>query len=292
MNKTALLLILTSCFMHATWNLLARHRRLEAHFFWRMVLVTALVCAPPAAISEWYARSLTPTAWICLAGSGACCGVYFFALAQAYASSDFTVVYPVARALPVLLVALGDVARGRWPMPAGWLGMTLVVAGCFLVPLHSFRDFRLDRYLHRSILWMFLTALGTVGYSLLDKLASEVVSSGPATAARYDGFFFLFTCVSLALLNRLFKNDTAGVKSVGWKLPIFAGAMNFGAYWLVLWAYQLALRASYVVAFRQFSIIIGVVAAFAIYKEKGIAVRVTGAALATIGLFIIGMFGA
>ena len=66
---------------------------------------------------------------------------------------------------------------------------------------------------------------------------------------------------------------------------------NFGAYWLVLWAYQLAQRAGYVVAFRQFSIVIGVALAFAVFREKGFAVRLTGALLITVGLVLIALRG-
>ncbi len=59
----------------------------------------------------------------------------------------------------------------------------------------------------------------------------------------------------------------------------------------MLWAYQLSQHASYVVAFRQFSIVIGVVAAFAIYKERGVAVRMIGTVLITVGLILVGLLG-
>ena len=67
--------------------------------------------------------------------------------------------------------------------------------------------------------------------------------------------------------------------------------MTFTAYWLILWTYQLTQRASYVVAFRQFSIVIGVVVAFLVYHEKGVAVRLTGTLLLTIGLVLIALWG-
>ncbi len=74
-------------------------------------------------------------------------------------------------------------------------------------------------------------------------------------------------------------------------MPIIASVFNFGAYWLVLWVYQLASRASYIVAFRQFSIVVGVVLAFFIYKEKGVKVRLTAVLIITTGLVIIGLWG-
>ena len=87
------------------------------------------------------------------------------------------------------------------------------------------------------------------------------------------------------------RRGGAGARSIGWRLPLWAGCLNFGAYWLVLWAYKLSERASYIVAFRQFSIVIGVILAFIIYKEQGRAVRLTATLLIAAGLVVIGLWG-
>jgi uncharacterized membrane protein len=60
---------------------------------------------------------------------------------------------------------------------------------------------------------------------------------------------------------------------------------------LVLWAYQLSTQTGYVVAFRQFSIVIGVVLAFAIYREPGVFVRTVAMLLIVAGLVTIGLWG-
>lgn len=291
MASTVPMIVLVSCFMHAGWNLLARGQRSETNFIWRMLLVTALIGLLPAVASELVTRSIAIEAWLCVVGSGICCGVYYISLARAYCSSDFTVVYPVARSLPVLLVAMGDLTRGKWIAPIGWLGMVLVVFGCFLAPLHSFRDFRARRYLNQAVFWMVLTALGTTGYTLLDKIASELVMRGPATAARYGYFFFLIAYAVYAAVVKMFRTEDADSNLIGWRSPILAALLNFGAYWLVLWAYQLSQLAGYIVAFRQFSVVIGVILAFVIYKEKGLSVRLTGTVLISIGLVLISVWG-
>jgi drug/metabolite transporter (DMT)-like permease len=220
-----------------------------------------------------------------------CCGIYYFGLVRAYQSSDFTLVYPVVRALPVLLVAAGDVLLGRQPSAAGWGGMVLVTSGCLLAPHLSFRELDLRRYRRVVMLWIALAALGTVGYTLLDKSAAEVVRRGPATAARYGTVFFLVSCAVYGGLRLVFGGRRTDHGEVGWRVPALVACMNFGAYWLVLWAYQLARHASYVFAFRQFSIVIGVVFGFVLFREKGLAVRVTGTVLITLGLLLIGLWG-
>ncbi len=173
MSPFAITLVIFSSFMHAGWNLLARRGRGERLFFKRMLMFIAAAGFAPAVASEFIANSLTLKAWFCAAGSGALCGMYFFFLARSYESSDFTIAYPVARALPVLLVAVGDTLRGRFLTPAGIAGVLLVAGGCFLLPLESLRKAAKHRYFNRSNICMLLAALGTVGYSLLDKIASE-----------------------------------------------------------------------------------------------------------------------
>jgi drug/metabolite transporter (DMT)-like permease len=292
MNFFPMALVLGSAFMHAGWNLIARRYMAEPGFFFkRMVLVIVLVGLLPAAVSEILTHSLNIKAWLCVVGSGFCCGVYFFCLAEAYTSSDFTTVYPVSRALPVFLVGIGDVLRGRYPTEFGWIGMLLVISGCFLAPLYSFRDFHVRSYFNRQILWMVLTALGTVGYTLLDKMASEVVLQGPGTAARYEYVFFLISYLAYGVFLRISQKGKNLSISLGWGITFFSACLSFGAYWLVLWAYQLSQHASYIVAFRQFSIVIGVISAFAIYKEKGVFVRLLGTFLITLGLLLIGLWG-
>ena len=291
MSPLSIGLVITSTFAHAGWNLLARRQRSEMAFFTRMLTVVIIIGFLPAVISEVLTRSVPAKAWFCLAGSGFCAGVYLYSLAKAYGASDFTIVYPVARALPVLLVALGDVVRGRFLNGPGWVGLVLVAVGCLLTPLDSFREISLRRYFHHSILWMLLAAIGTVGYSLLDKVASEVVLAGPATAARYCYIFFFFASVVLLVLRWITNNKPPKDKTIGWKGPVAGAVCFFGAYWLVLWAYQLSRHASYIVAFRQFSIVIGVVAAFLIYKERRVLVRIVGIALIMVGLILVGIYG-
>jgi drug/metabolite transporter (DMT)-like permease len=290
-SLTVIAIVIVSTFMHAGWNLLARYDRSEGIFYRKMLVVIGLAGFLPAVISEALTRSLTPLAWACVTGSGISAGLYLYFLARAFESSDFTIVYPVARSLPVIFVAVIDVLRGRFLTPLGWAGILLVAAGCTLVPLNSFGELSLKRYFNRASLFMLLAALGTVGYTFLDKIAAEVVQSGPDTAARYGYMYFVISYLPYMALSRTFRSEGKTNGAPGWKLAALAAALSFTAYWLILWAYQLSPYASYIVAFRQFSIVIGAALAFVIYREKGAAVRLSGALLVTSGLVLIGGWG-
>ena len=290
MSTTVILMVLASTFMHAGWNLLARYYRSETTFYKKMLIFTAAIGIVPAAWSELVVHSMTPVAWACVVGSGFSASLYLFGLARAYGMTDFTIVYPVVRSLPVLFIGIADVLRGHPLSVWGWAGLLLVMAGCVLVPLRHFKDFSPARYVNRATLWMLLGALGMVGYTVLDKIAAEVVQQGPWTAARYGIFYFT---ISLLPYNILMRSVKTGKEEPDgdWKLAFFAAVLSFLAYWLILWAYQLSPYASYIVAFRQFSIVIGAVLAFIIYKEEGVRVRLTGAFLIASGLVLIAGWG-
>jgi len=277
--------------MHASWNLLARFEGSERDFYNKMLITMITLGLIPAVISEFYSGSMTPFAWLCVVGSGFSAGFYLFFLARAFESSDFTIVYPVARALPVIFVAFADVLRGRYLTTAGWVGVLLVATGVIFVPLRSFRDFSLQKYFNRSTLWMLLAAMGTVGYTVLDKLAAEIIQPGLDSAARYAAFYFSISFLPYLVLLNVVKKKGEIIKPVGWRLAIPAAILSFVAYGLILWSYQLSPYAGYIVAFRQFSIVIGAALAFMIFKEHGIAVRLTGALMISIGLILIALLG-
>lgn len=292
LSNAAIALVLISAFIHASWNIMARRGRAETRFIGRMLPFVAIVGFVPGFVGQLLTGSLRGEIWLYVASSGFCCGFYFLSLGRAYESADFTTVYPVARSLPVLLVAFGDALRGSMPTGAGWLGMALVVAGCVIAPARSPREVAPRLYWNRASLWMVLTALGTVGYSLLDKRASELLAPGPLSAAIYCYFFYFFTFLGYLPLATAFRRRGGGMRDTSplW-LPATAGTLSALGYFLVLWSYQLVARASYVVAFRQASLVIAVLMAFALYREERNYMRLGAVLVITFGLVLIKLFG-
>lgn len=292
MSPLPVALIIVSCFSHAQWNLLARrHRGCEPVFFRRMLLLGIPVCAALGAVAISFSASLPPKALLCVLGSGLIAGLYFRFLALAYGAADFTTVYPVARALPVLVVAALDMLRGHYPTAIGWGGLLLVVLGCALAPQESYRGFSLRRYAARDMIWMLLTAAAVVGFTMIDKIGSEAVTRGPGSAALYCAAFYSLAGVSYLLLQAVFDRTPQDATPVGWRLPALSAVLGYGSYWLVLWAFQLATHTAYLLALRQFSIVIGVVAAFGIFKERGLAVRLPATAAIVAGLVLLVFYG-
>jgi drug/metabolite transporter (DMT)-like permease len=290
MPSLPLLLIGASAFMHAGWNLLAASRRTDDALFLRVTLITGLLGFVPALIAQIQGPGFPAAVWGPLLLTGACQATYYLGLSMGYRNGDFSVVYPLARALPVLLLAFIDLARGRAPLPLGWAGIGLVIIGCALVPLDSLRTLSLRRYRTPAMLWVLVTALGTAGYTAIDKMAAELLPPGPLTAARYAVLEAIATVpfVWLALRwagRRAGSNHAVTKASWGW--AAVAALFIFGAYWLVLWAYQLSPFASYIAALRQFSIVIGVAAAALIWREPARGMRLLAAFIITLGIICI-----
>lgn len=295
MPRDALLIVLLSAVLHAVWNLVMRGSGGPVAFArWLLWAIAAIVVAP-LVVCEFVLTPLGwPVWWIGLA-SGGCCGVYYIGLARAYRSTDFTTAYPVARASPVIIIGLVDLLNGRDPTAIGWVGMVLVVVGCLLAPLKSWRDIRLKHYFNHSMFWIGVTALGTVGYSLLDDTAATRILAlqinGIEGAARYTAVFAVSAAFSYELLYRLTRTRVTGDPKLKWSSVVLAGVLVYVAYGMIVWVYQMVDQVSYVVSFRQFSIVVGVIAAYALFHEHGRFVRITASILITGGLIMIGIWG-
>jgi drug/metabolite transporter (DMT)-like permease len=228
-------------------------------------------------------------------GAGAISGAYFLFLGLAYGSSDFTVVYPVARALPVLMLAVVDMLRRHYPSPLAWMAMGIVVVGCIFAPQKSLKSFTHRHYTSRTFLFVFLTAAAIAAFSVLDKLAAELVGQGVVTAAVQAGIFHTFSAVTYVGLGALFlptgEADAPELPRMGWRGPVLAAAIGYATYTLVLWAFQLAEQVSYLVAFRQFSIVLGVVAAFVLHGEEGARIRIPASLAIMAGLVLLAFAG-
>lgn len=289
MSLFPLAIILISTILHASWNLLAHARRQDTTLFVRANLIVGLVGLGPVLWLQFSGDPFPAAVWSLLLATGFFQAVYFLGLTMGYRSGEFSIVYPVARALPVLALAVLDITRGRPPSPLGWLGMGLVTAGCLLAPLSSLRTVSRDRYLNWTIFWVLVTAAGTVGYSGVDKTALEMLRPGFLSALRYGVLQWLLTVPFLWLGLRFVARlpmEWGGLRD--WRRAALATVFISTAYTLILWVYQMIPQASYVVALRQFSIVIGVIAAIVVFREPAAKLRLSAALIITVGVVMVG----
>ena len=349
MPPLAVSLVLFSTLLHAGWNLLAKRGSGSPALFPRVLLALAVPGLLIGLLGEWRGAALLPETWPFLAVAGAFQAAYFLGLTMGYRSGDLSLVYPLVRALPVLLVGVFDVLRGQVP-GAGWLGLALVLAGCLLVAVPA-RTPRADpartaddatdrlrgtgrlrwrgsggfarrrisghgspaapapRWHGAAIGWAMIAALGTVGYTVADKLAADAIAAagraGAGAAFRYGSWEFAITTAYflplLALADRI-RPPAAPAASASpatpsarqparWQAIVAIAALMYVTYALVLWAFQLSWQTSYVVALRQFSIVAGVVGGALLLGEPARAPRISGAMVIAAGVAVITFVG-
>ena len=322
MAPLAVSLVLFSTLLHASWNLLAKRDSAAPNLFPRVLLAVAVPGVLIGLLGEWRGTALLPEVWPFLLIAGAFQAAYFLGLTMGYRTGDLGLVYPLVRALPVLLVSAFDVLRGQVPGAAGWLGLALVLGGCVLVAgparaVHA--DATGPRWHGAAIGWAAIAALGTVGYTVADKLAADAVAAagrgGGVTAFRYGIWEFTITTAYflplLALWERLPRRSPSRLAlraarrpaedaappspfasgSGRWPVTVLIAALMVVTYTLVLWAYQMSWLTGYVVALRQFSIVLGVVGGILLLGESARALRIGGAVVIVAGVAAITLAG-
>lgn len=297
MSEVALGLVVLSAVIHAAWNLLGKSRQPSPAFFAVASFGAGGLLLPLIVTVLGTAAPLPGVFWWVLLGSGFCQMIYLASLARAYQQADVGVVYPIARALPVLMVAVASTLLGQSLPVLVWLGMGLVTIGCLLVPVVSFRHWRWQAYGQAGCVWALLAALGTAGYSVFDDRALAIMaghyppSMAPALLAfTYLGMQFVVTASWLMLWychragRRQWRQSWAD-----WRVALLTGVMMGGTYGLVLLAMSLTENVSYVVALRQLSIPVGVGLGIWLLREPAYRPRLIGAGLVCAGLVAVSL---
>ncbi|UPR32792.1 multidrug transporter [Vibrio crassostreae] len=295
MEFSAIVIVIISALLHAGWNVLGKSNQGSGSSFFLASGFAAAAILTPYLI--WYVHSvgfanITLLFWQLLLLSGICQIIYLIGLGIAYKQADIGVIYPMARALPVLMVGLGTVLIGYELSINQWLGFALITLGCLFVPLKQFSELRLKAYLNLGVLWALIAAIGTTGYSIIDKEALLLLEplSTPSITNKHTAIFYLgiqFWAIVLPLSLWLLVSNQRIEFHNAWllrKRATLAGTMMASTYGLVLFAMTMTENVSLVVALRQVSIIFGVVMGIYFLKEKWHMTRGVGVVLILIGL--------
>ena len=301
MTLTAFFLLLLSVTFHASWNLIAKKSTMSITYY--MVICMTSACC-------WlHLQFWTPVNIFALPGKYYllmfcsvlsdllyCCG-----LVRAYRTMEMSTAYPMMRSLPLLFTAAitGILGLGKPLTPMAFAGMSVVFAGCMLMPLKSFSDFKLSNYLTPTIFFVFYTALGTTGYTVFDSQGLQILReycaangidvSKPVISLTYYSTRSLCLVTTLFTVVLLMKDERAAVKEY-WKernfMPLIGGLCASGTYVLVLIAMNYVTNVSYVQVCRQLGLPIGMAAGIIFLKEKSSPVKWIGVCLILIGFAV------
>ena len=301
MTVTAILLISLSAFIHAFWNFLSKRQNPSTTFFLIASVVSIILTIPLLYVFRNGLRYLSNADWILVGITGICQAMYYIGLSGAYRNGDLSLAYPLARALPVLLVALVSIALGRGNQISAlaFLGFLLVAFGCLILPLPAFSQLRLQHYLNICCLFAVLAAIGTTGYTLIDDQVLRDLRTAPGIPLDKTEITLLFMTlenvsltIPLGLYTFVKKTDRHILRDT-WKSTLVtaagAGVLITGAYGLVLLAMAFVSNVSYVSAFRQISLPIGVFLGMMVHREPRYLPRLVGLVVILAGLAFISL---
>ena len=303
MTLLPFLLIVASAGLHATWNMIAKKERMTIGFY-------AILGSIGAIWSSWV-RFVTPIHFFAMPGkfyltlAGMLAGemLYGFGLVFAYRKLDMSSAYPMMRSLPLVFIAALTIAFhiGDPLTPCAMAGMAVVFVGCLLMPLRRFSDFKLRNYLNRGILFIIMVACGTTLYTIFDKLSQNVMKEAygklmeesfrdlakPMLSLTYYSFRAVTLSIVLWVVALSIPSTRAEVVDM-WRrrswMPVLAGLCSSLTYVLVLMSMNFVSNVSYVQAFRQLGLPIGMLEGIFILKERGAVPKFVGIVLILGGL--------
>jgi len=300
MTITAIFLLLISAFLHAGWNFIGKRNAPEISAFFVASAVGVLCLAPFPVFYSEVIGLFSIKSWGFVIGAGLCQAIYYISLAGAYRSGDMSIAYPIARSSPVIVVTVVSLLIGRGDQVSLQciFGIALVVAGGFFLPMHRFNDFRIENYLNLSCLFALAAAFATTGYSLFDDEALRLLRQTPPPSLAvwqittvYSFFEALMTLMWLAAIVICNKRQrtlfpTQILKHFGSGTAM--GLAIYLTYTLVLISMGFVDNVSYVVAFRQISIPLGVLMGVLFLKEPGHRPKFVGVFIMFAGLVLVG----
>ncbi|MFT5368438.1 MAG: drug/metabolite transporter (DMT)-like permease [Candidatus Latescibacterota bacterium] len=299
MSPIAIILIVISAIAHASWNLLGKSQKPNAAFFLLANIFGTLFLGIIACTASDLMPRIPTTVWYLLIATGLCQTVYFTGLSNGYRYGDLSIIYPVVRGLPALIVVIISLLIGRSELISTqsiW-GCIFIFMGCLILPMKRFRDFRVDNYRNLSSFFALMAALGTVGYSLIDDLALHEMRLIPNTNlaiwqitivyAFFEGVFTTLWMTVVGLPYQNVRSDLRLLFKTTWSRAALTGLIISFTYVLVLISLAFVSDVSYVVGFRQLSIPIGTLMGIFILKEPAHKPRLFGVGVLFIGLVLI-----
>ena len=297
MSFTAFFLLLLSVTFHASWNLVAKKSATTIAFYTVICMTSALCWLHLQFWTPVNVLGLPGKYYIFMACSVLSDLIYCCGLVRAYRTMEMSTAYPMMRSLPLLLTAALTTLLG-WGKPLTAMalsGMAVVFAGCLMMPLSDFKNFKISNYINSHLLFILMVACGTTGYTVFDSQAQQIMRSElpdiskPVMALTYYSSRGIVLTLTLFTVVFLLKNERANLKRLiterNWT-PVLAGLFATFSYGLVLIAMNYVSNVSYVQVFRQLGLLVGVAGGILILKERCSAPKITGSLLIVTGLIM------
>jgi drug/metabolite transporter (DMT)-like permease len=271
------LMVLGASLVHATWNALVKadSDKLALIKMMSSTQIGVSLCLIP------YVRVPVADCWPFLLASSALNTGYMLMLNRAYQSGDLSLVYPFARGVAPLAVAIVSVvALGERLTHANQVAVVFIGLGVTSLAL-SQRPTSLTDV--RTLAFALATGVFIAGYTIVDGLGARAAGS----AHGYMVWLSLITAIAIiACAHRLQRGRREPISRRTRNAGIAAGIMSYGSSWVVIWAFTHAPLAL-VSALRETGVAFAVVIGVVILKERLNLSRLTSIATTLVGTAVL-----
>ncbi|WP_306262826.1 EamA family transporter [Pararhizobium sp. IMCC21322] len=276
MTYDVTLLILLAAVLHAGWNALIK-------ISGDRIAVMAVVTMAGSILSAFalpFVNSPDPASWPLLALTICIHTGYHFFLPAAYDHGDLGQVYPIARGMATILVTLGAlVFAGEHVSQLALIGILCLAVGVMAL---AFDGGKVSSINPRAIFFALATGVCIASYTVVDGL-------GVRQAGSVLGFAVWLTICNgvLTFLIALIwkKREIAVVLKNNALTGLAGGAMQVGAYWIIVFALAVA-PMGMVSGLRETSVLFAALISTFLLKEGFGVWRFVSACLVTFGLIV------
>lgn len=290
MNPLAVVLVILSAVMHALRTYYTKKGVDKQAFVWLYEIFGLLFFTPIFIIVLVREGGFSSGAiWFILL-SGMVHFFYWYFLTNALDRGDLSLVYPITRSAPALVLVFSLTILKEDISFIGVIGILLVTLGVYTINMESMQISQLAKPFQalgkdRGIQFAFLTLFTVALYSLVDKIAVGRIN--PVI------FAYLFPWVTMVFFTGyLFKSKPQGALKAEWaahkKSIVACGFLSIFGYFLILLAFTME-RLSYVVGLRQLSIVFAVLLGSRFLQETNRAIRLASSIVIFAGTFLIAM---
>ncbi len=285
MESYAVLLVLTSAFLHSIWNFLLKDSGNKLAFVYILNILIGIIFLPVVLLSLG-SISLSETGILFAILSGLIHAIYFILLSKAYSHGHLSIVYPLARSSLLFVPVWAFFLLGEKLSLEGILGILLIILGIYILHLRRLSVDSLAepfRYIReKGSFFAILTALSISFYSVVDKVGVAFLNPVPYI---YIMFFFIMVFMTPYVLPG-HRDKIQSEWDSNKKRILASSVLCVTSYLMILFAFQLS-KVSYIISLRQISVIIGVLLGTTLLKEKYGRIRLVASAVMFIGFFLV-----
>lgn len=275
-HSTLYALVLAAAVAHASWNAMVKNSGDRLLMLASIRVVGLLTGLAVAAVVPLPSAESVPF----LLAAATVHYLYYALMLNAYRVGDMSQVYPIARGVAPLLVAvLAAVLAGELLGPLSALAVLVVSTGIFLL---AWSGHTVNR---KAVVLALLTGVAIASYSFLSGLGVRKSQS----LLGYIAWLEIATGVGMASVAYVRRKPVlVEFARTQWRSGLVAGVLAVAGYAIALWAMSVLAMAP-VVALRETSVVFAAIIGSVFLREGFAGRRVAAATTVLVGIVLLGV---